>query len=262
MDILQPAGFDATHWTLMLAIAAASGVMLGFVGVGFPIVATPLFGLLFGWRSAVTLLVLPTWLVTLCTLWTFHGQADLRVALRRYWPLAATMPFGLAAGVQALHRVDARWLMLLMAAVLVAYLVLDRLGRTGFATLRAHPTAFAAPFGLLAGFCEGSVNVAGPVLLVYFLLLDVPVGAIIAILGWLFLLGKTIQAVLMAQHGAFDARVLAAALPLAAVGALGYAGGLALRRRADPARYRGWLKATLAAVAVALVVRVLAGDAG
>ena len=256
------AGFDAVQWAAMLVIAAASGLTHGFVGVGFPLVATPLFGLMFGWRSAVALLVLPTWIVTACALWAFRGEADLRAALRRYWPLAAALPFGLAAGVQALHRVDARWLMLLMAAVMVAYLVLDRLGRTDLPALRAHPTAFAVPFGLAAGFCEGSVNVAGPVLLIYFLLLDVPVGTIIALVSWLFLLGKTVQAVLMAQHGAFDAPALAAVLPLALAGAAGYAAGLWLRRRVDPSRYRGWLKATLAAMAAALVARVATGGGG
>jgi uncharacterized membrane protein YfcA len=254
-------GFTLAHGLAMLVIAAASGLVHGFVGVGFPLVATPLFGLMFGWRNAVTLLVLPTWLVTACALWAFRGEADLRAALRRYWPLAAAMPFGLVAGVEALHRVDSRWLMLLMAAVIVVYLVLDRLGRTDLPAIRSRPTAFAVPFGLLAGFCEGSVNVAGPALLIYFLLLDVPVGTIIALVSWLFLLGKTVQAALMAQHGAFDAPVLGAALPLALAGALAYAVGLRLRSRVDPSRYRGWLKATLAAMAAALVVRVAAGGA-
>jgi uncharacterized membrane protein YfcA len=259
---LAPSGFTPAQWSAMLAIVVAAGLMHGFVGIGFPLLATPLFGLMFGWKSAVALLVLPTWLVTLGPLVAFRGQGDPRAAARDYWPLAVLMPVGLWAGVAALHAVPADALMLLMAGVLVVYLVLDRLGRTDLPWARAHPTLLAAPFGLAAGFSEGALNVAGPVLLIYFLLLDLPVASIIATMNWLFLAGKSVQAVLMARHGAFDATVLSATLPLAALGLAGYAAGFALRRRADPSRYRGWLKATLALMAVGLVVRVAAGGAG
>lgn len=254
--------FPASHWIAMIAIAAAAGLMHGFVGIGFPLLATPLFGLLFGWKAAVTLLVLPTWLVTLAALWAYRGQADLRAASRVYWPLVALMPFGLAAGVHALYVVRADVLMLLMAGVLVAYLVLDRLGRTDVPAARAHPTLLAAPFGLFAGFSEGALNVAGPVLLIYFLLLDLPVGAIIAVMNWLFVLGKTGQALLMAQRGAFDASTLAPVLPIAVAGTVAYWTGLRLRARFDPSRYRGWLKATLALMATGLVLRVVSGGVG
>jgi uncharacterized membrane protein YfcA len=252
-------GFTATQWGLMLAIAVASGLVHGFVGIGFPLLATPLFGLLFGWKLAVTLLVLPTLAVTGTTLFAFRGQARLGDALRRYWPLPLTMPVGLAAGVWALYALPASWLMLQMAAVIGVYLVLDRLGGAGFTALRAHPTLLAVPFGLAAGFCEGAVNVAGPMLLIYFLLLDLPVASIIALMSWLFVLGKTVQTVLMAQRGAFDESVLVAAVPLAVVGIVGYQYGARLRGRADPSRYRGWLKATLALMAAGLVLRVVAG---
>jgi uncharacterized membrane protein YfcA len=79
------------------------------------------------------------------------------------------------------------------------------------------------------------------------------------VLNWLFLLGKSVQTVLMAQRGAFDVVAVTAVLPLGAAGVLGYVAGMRLRRRADPARYRDWLKATLAIMAVGLVIRVLAG---
>ena len=250
------------QWAAMLAIALAAGFTHGFVGLGFPLLATPLFGMLFGWKAAVAMLVLPTWIVTLVTVVAYRGHVDLRSALRAHWPLLAGMPLGLAAGVHALHAVRAEVLMLSMAAMLAGYLALDRLGRTDLPWARAHPTLLAAPFGLLAGFSEGALNVAGPVLLVYFLLVDLPVASTVAVLGWLFLAGKTVQAVLMARHGAFDATALAAMLPLAAAGSAGFLAGLRLRGRFDPSRYRGWLKATLAAMAAWLVLRVASGVAG
>lgn len=259
IDPTALAGFTTQQWLAMLAVALAAGLAHGFVGIGFPMFATPVLGLLFGWKAAVGLLVLPTWLVTAAAVWAFRRHADPREALRTYWPLVAAMPFGLYAGVAALHALPPAPLMLGMAAVLVAYLVLDALGRTRWPWARAHPTLLALPFGLAAGLSEGALNVAGPVLLVYFLLVDLPVATTIALLGWIFLLGKTVQAVLMAQRGAFDGAVLQAVLPLAAAGTLAYFAGLRLRGRFDPARYRGWLKATLAVMAAGLVLRVLAG---
>jgi NADH:ubiquinone oxidoreductase subunit 6 (subunit J) len=53
--------------------------------------------------------------------------------------------------------------------------------------------------------------------------------------------------------------VLQATLPVGAVGVAFYFAGLSLRQRADPARYRGWLKATLALMAAGLVLRVAIG---
>lgn len=252
-------GFTALQWTAMLAIAALSGLVHGFVGVGFPLLATPLFALMFGFQLAVVLLVLPTLAMTLCTLYAFHGSVRLREVLRVYWPLPVMMPIGLVAGVWALFALDAAVLMLLMAAVIVGYLLMDWLGRVETAPLRRAPTAWALPFGLFAGFCEGAINVAGPTLLIYFLLLEMPVASIIATMNYLFLLGKSVQALLLAQRGVLTGAVLQVAVPLAVAGALAYASGLALRRRFDPSRYRAWLKWTLAAVAAVLVLRVLSG---
>jgi uncharacterized protein len=253
------AGFSAQHWIAMLAIVAFAGLMHGFVGIGFPLFATPLLGLLFGFKAAVALLVLPTWVVTLCTVWAYRGNARLGDAARMHWPLPVMMPIGMFFGVWALHALDAGLLMLLMAAVLVVYLVLDRLGHTDLRFAKRHPVLLAVPFGLAAGFSEGAVNVAGPILLIYFLLLDLPVAAIVAVLNWMFLLGKSVQAVMMADRGAFGPLALQALVPLAAVGSAAFFGGLALRRRFDPERYRGWLKATLALLAIGLLLRVATG---
>ena len=149
----------------------------------------PILGQLFGWENGVALLELHTWLVTLGSQVALRGQGDLSAAERNCWPLAVQVPAGLWAGVAALHAVTADALMILIAGVLVVYLVLDRLGRTDLPWARAHPTLLAAPFGLAAGFSEGALNVAGPVLLIYFLLLDLPVVSLIATLNWLFLAG-------------------------------------------------------------------------
>jgi uncharacterized membrane protein YfcA len=258
--MIDPAvGFSVTQWAAMMVITAAAGLTYGFVGIGFPMLATPLFGLMFGWKSAVTLMVLPTWVVTVVSVWMFRRQVDPRRVLRDYWVLVPAMLLGLVLGVQALQSVDPAWLMLLMSGVMVAFLLLDRVGATEHPGLRAHPVLLTLAFGLFAGFCEGAINVSGPILLILFLLLAVPVDAIIAMLSGVFFLGKTVQALLMAHADAFDARAMQVLVPIALIGSASYLAGLRLRARVDPAHYRTGLKAFLAVMAVGMIARVMLG---
>jgi hypothetical protein len=102
---------------------------------------------------------------------------------------------------------------------------------------------------------EGAVNVSGPILLVYFLLLELPAAVVIGTMTWVFLFGKVTQTALFAVNGTLAPGLLAASLPLAALSAVGFIIGYRLRARFDPARYRGWLKATLALVVIILLLR-------
>jgi uncharacterized protein len=251
--------FTLLHWTLMLAIALLSGLVHGFVGIGFPLIATPLFALMFSFQRAVPMLVLPTLVLVACTFVAFGKAISPRAAFHRYWPLLLMSPVGIVLGTRLLFAVDQDLLMMTLAGVMGLYLYLDWRGRNRVDLMQRHPTAFAFPFGLAAGTCEGAVNVSGPMLLIYFLLLDLEATAIIAAMNYLFLLGKVVQTGALAWRGAFDAGVLQAALPLSVAGALTFFGGVRLRSRFDAARYRGWLKATLAFMALMLLLRVARG---
>lgn len=251
--------FTLLQWTLMLVIGLVSGLIHGFVGIGFPLIATPLFALMFSFQRAVPMLVPPTLLLVVCTFIAFGRAIPPREALARYWPLLLMSPLGILAGTKALFALDPNALMIMLAAIMGIYLYLDWRGRNRVALLDRHPTAFAFPFGLAAGFCEGAVNVSGPMLLIYFLLLDLEATVIIAVMNYLFLLGKLVQSGALAARGALDAAVWQAAIPLGLVGATTFFVGVRLRSRFDPSRYRGWLKATLAFMALMLIFRVSTG---
>ena len=248
--------FSDLQWTAMLVIGMGAGLIHGFVGIGFPLIATPLFALLFGFQRAVPILVLPTLLLVFCTFVAFGRAIDPREAFRRYWPLLLMSPIGVVLGTRALFLMDTRLLMLMLAVVIGVFLALDWRSRTRIALVSRHPTAFAFPFGLLAGFCEGTVNVSGPMLLIFFLLLELEAGAIIAAMNYLFLLGKVVQSGVLAAHGAFDRGVWQAAIPLGLVSVAMFFVGVRLRARFDPASYRAWLKLTLGVMAMLLMIRV------
>jgi uncharacterized membrane protein YfcA len=252
--------FSLLQWGLMLAVGLGAGFIHGFVGIGFPLIATPLFALVFSFQRAVPMLVLPTLVLVVCTFIAFGKAISARGAFKRYWPLLLMSPPGILAGTRALFTVNPDVLMVMLATVMGLYLYLDWRGRAQAGTMQRHPTAFAFPFGLAAGFCEGAVNVSGPMLLIYFLLLDLEATAIIAVMNYLFLLGKVVQTGALSLRGAFDEGVLQTALPLSAAGAATFFAGVRLRSRFDPSRYRGWLKATLAVMALTLLLRVARGS--
>jgi uncharacterized membrane protein YfcA len=207
----------------------------------------------------VPMLVLPTLVLVACTFLAFGRAASPREAFARYWPLLLMSPPGILLGTRALFTVDAEVLMVTLATVMGLYLYLDWRRQARVAAIHRNPTAFAFPFGLAAGVCEGAVNVSGPVLLIYFLLLELDATAIIAVMNYLFLLGKVVQTGALTLRGAFDEGVLQTALPLSAAGAATFFSGVRLRGRFDPSRYRGWLKATLAFMALTLLLRVARG---
>ena len=98
--------FSDLQWTAMLVIGMGAGLIHGFVGIGFPLIATPLFALLFGFQRAVPILVLPTLLLVFCTFVAFGRAIDPREAFRRYWPLLLMSPIGVVLGTRALFLMD------------------------------------------------------------------------------------------------------------------------------------------------------------
>ena len=261
LAIIQAAAhWSALQWSAMLALAALGGLMHGFIGIGLPLLATPLLALIIGFQNAVIVLVAPSMAVIACTFFTYRGALAPGDSLRRFWPFLVTAPLGTYAGVRAFYALDPRLLMAMLALVVMVYLAIDRLGHVRAGAIKRHPLAFAFAFGFAGGLTEGAVNVGAPPFLIFFLLLEAPVASIIVILNFMFAVGKSIQAALLANHGAFSHALLVTCIPLSMAATAGFSLGLHLRRRNDPERYRVWLKQTLALMAVILLARAAFGS--
>jgi hypothetical protein len=151
-----------------------------------------------------------------------------------------------------------------LALVLLLYLNLDRLGRGRSALVQRLRVPFGLAFGFVAGVSEAVANVAGPVLLIYFMLLGLGPLQIVQTLNLCFSLGKRAQTAAWVSSGEIGARTWLAigALSVPAVAAL--FAGMRLRERIDAATYRRWLRAALWALAILLLLqfsaRALASD--
>jgi uncharacterized membrane protein YfcA len=238
-------------WALawVVAVIALAGLTHGVIGIGFPLVATPLLTLAFDIKVAVFFILLPTVAVTGISA-ILGGKW--RESLGRYWYLPVLMGLGSHLGTRIFIASDPAPFVLMLALLMLVYLNMERLGKIDIALVRRNPHVFATLFGLAAGFTEAMCNIAAPLLLIFFMLANVPAAAMIQIMNLCFVFGKVAQSLTWAAVGDASAADWLGSLPLVAVAAIAVLCGSRIRTRADAQTYRGWLRKFLWVMVVLL----------
>lgn len=249
----------------VLAFLAATCLLSGFahgaLGFGFPILATPLVALVIDIKSAIALLAPVTLVLTVIS--ALRG-GELGRILREFWFLPLAMALGAWLGTRVLLAAPPEPFVFVLAFTILLYLNLDRLGRGHSELVRATRAASGIAFGFVAGIFEAVANVAGPVLLIYFMLLGLAPQQIVQTLNLCFSMGKGAQTATWAASGQISqaAWLAIGGLVVPSVAAL-YA-GMRVRSRIDGLTYRRWLRGALWVMAVLLLAqvstRVLASD--
>jgi uncharacterized protein len=249
------AGFEtASVWVLawIALVVVVAGFMQGSIGVGFPMVATPLIALVTDLRTAVIVVLLPCIATVVVAL---LGGRELRATLRQFWMMPLYMVIGASIGTRIFIAFPEFPYALLIAALIFSYLNLDRLGRTDWSVVRGHRHLFAPLFGVLGGLSEGTANVAAPPLIVYYFALNLQPTTLVQALNICFLTGKSTQFAMLATAGGVPAAQWVATLPFAVVAAAGALYGVRVRSRIDAPTYRRWLVRALLAIALVLCVQ-------
>jgi hypothetical protein len=233
-------------------VCLLSGFCHGALGFGFPVVATPLVALAIDMRSAITLLA-PVTLVLVVISALRGGKVGELV--RRFWFLPVGIALGAWLGTRILLAAPPEPFTLVLAFVLLFYLNMDRLGRGQSETVQRLRVVFGIGFAFIAGVFEAIANVAGPVLLVYFMLLGAAPSQIVQTLNMCFTVGKGSQVATLAASGAlsFSLWVTVAGLTVPAVAAL--AAGMRVRERINAEAYRGWLRKGIWVMALLLIAQ-------
>ena len=231
-------------------VCLLSGFAHGALGFGFPVVATPLVALVIDMKSAITLLAPVTLVLVVISALRGGGLGDL---LRRFWFLPVGIAAGAWLGTLVLLAAPPEPFTLVLALILLFYLNLDRLGRGTSPTVERLRVPFGMAFAFVAGVFEAIANVAGPVLLVYFMLLGAAPSQIVQTLNLCFSVGKGSQVLTLAASGALSqaAWLTVAGLTVPSVAAL--AAGMRVRNRIDAQTYRRWLRKALWVMAVVLI---------
>jgi uncharacterized membrane protein YfcA len=244
-------------WALgyVVLVCLAAGFAHGAIGFGFPVVATPLVALVIDIRSAIALLAPVTLVLVLLSVLRGGSLVEL---LRRFWYLPLVIAAGSWLGTRLLLAAPPEPFLLVLAGVVLLYLNLDRLGLGRSDAVKRLPLPFGLAFGFAAGVFEAIANVAGPVLLVYFMLLGLAPAQMVQALNLCFTAGKGTQVATWAAAGAMSPALwmAVAAFTLPSVAAL--FAGMRVRSRIDAATYRRWLRAALWVMSVLLIGQFIA----
>ena len=232
----------------LIPVLLLAAFLHGAFGFGFPLVSTPLLVLLMDLRTAVLLTLVPTISINL---FSIFGETHWLRALRVFWPIPTFAIAGSFLGTQVLLSVDPGPFRVLLAMMLIAYLVTDRL--SGSERERRSPRWVMALLGLSLGLMAGVVNVFAPLLVAYALYTRMQPALMVATFNVSFLASKSGQVLGFVVNDALDPAVLKVALWVLPLVLLSLWIGIRLRRRVDVAAYRRLLRYALWVIAAALI---------
>ena len=240
---------------LIAGILLIAGLVHGALGMGFPMLATPLLAMLTDVRSAILIVLVPTLFINVAS--TIKG-GRWRDSIGRYWPIALYGIAGSLVGTRLLVLTDPAPYKLLLAAMILVYLNIERIG-IRLLWVRSRPQLAYAIFGLAGGFLAGTVNVMLPALIIFALEMGLAATVAVQLFNFCFFFGKISQGMVFAHSGMFDAQVLLATLPLAGISLLSLLFGMSLQHRIDAKTYRRLLKKVLFVIAMLLTFQFIRG---
>jgi uncharacterized membrane protein YfcA len=245
--------FSTTTLALIAGITIVAGLAHGTLGFGFPLISTPLVALVADVKTAVLVTVLPNIIVNLISI--IRG-GQWRESLGKHWTLALWVVLGTLLGTRLLLTARPEPLQLLLAAMIVVFLMQDRLRRLDWSWVKRSPGIAAFGFGVTAGFLSGAVNVSVPPLVIYLLTLELSPIALTQTLNLCFLSGKAVQAASLGMSAPASLGLLKASLPLIVLAAISVFVGMRLQARISEEAYRAILRKALGAMAALLVAQV------
>src|ERR1700680_1991543 len=236
----------------LVVIVIVGAIAHGAIGFGFPLISTPLVALLIDIKTAVLITVVPNIAVNVISV--LRG-GNWRESIGRYWPMAIWVVLGEMIVTPFSPVAPPELLQLLLAAMIVAFLLQDRIRRLDLTWIRHRPAVSGAAFGTVAGRFSGAVNVSAPPLVIYFMMLELRPLALTQMLNLCFIAGKTIQAATLSLAGPGSLPLLTASLPLTVLAIAALLLGIRLQKRLSPGVYSKVLRATLGAFVVLLTAQ-------
>lgn len=237
-----------------LAVAVAA-LVKGTLGVGFPILATPVLALLVDPQTTVIAVSVPAFLMNLFQL---KGDEPPRVVLTRHSRFAVAAFVSTPLGAFLLKVLDPASLRLGVGLVVLAWLGLTS-ARVSV-TLPPARERWAAPaMGTVNGLIGGATGIFFPLLAIYLDALGVEKHRFVQTISLLFTVQQVIQLAAAAAIGIITPARLAYALAVCIPVAVGFGIGLWIQGRIDQERFRRLIRWFLIITAVQLIYRGLTG---
>lgn len=237
-------------WVFFAVVVAA--LVHGALGFGFPFVATPLMAIATDMRTAIVMLVLPTLVVTVVNI---AITGPIIPVLKRFGTMPLFSLVGAVIGTWVFIIAPGVPYLLILAFVSLAYLNLDRFGLGELPLVRRHERLFAPIAGLASGIFEGTVNVAAPPLIIFYLALGLTPAMLVQALNICFVVSKLTQFGVLSTAGGVTAAEWLATLPFALIATIVFFVGLRVRNRGSAETYRAWVKRALFVIAMFLLLQ-------
>jgi uncharacterized membrane protein YfcA len=243
------------EWPLILMVVSImlfAGLVHGTLGLGFPMVATPMLAVSFDVRTAILITLLPTVSVNLMSIWNSRDSFD---SVRRFFPLTVFTLIGGLIGAYILANTNPDPFGLVLAGLILLYLWNSHSASMSFSWVSHHLLVAMVIFGLLAGLSGGTTNVMVAVLIIFFLSLEVPRKKMVPALNACFMVGKVSQIVVFSLAGLISLKLLVETAPLAVAAVIALQLGQVLREKIALEVYRKILQVLLAVLAFVLVIQ-------
>jgi len=237
---------------VVLAIMLFAGLVHGTLGLGFPMVATPMLAIFFDVRTAILITLLPTVAINIASIWNSRNSLG---HLERFSPLIFFVLPGSLVGAYILAIADPAPFRLALAALILLYLWTNISGRLPRQWLNSNSMLAMVLFGFTAGFSAGTTNVMVAILIVFFLSLEVPRSSMVPVLNACFLVGKVSQIVVLSLAGLVGLSLFYETVPLAITAVLALLFGQRIRDKIAVDVYRRILHGLLVIMAIILIVQ-------
>jgi len=238
-------------WLIVVAIPVImfAGWIHGALGLGFPLIATPLIAVFVDVKAAILITLLPTAAVNVASVMTAQNVS---AAVGKYRLLMFASFLGAVAGSMLLAKTDPSPYRLVLAFLIMVFLLTDHFDFR----LKIQPVAsMMLLFGCLAGFAGGTTNVMVAVLIIYFLSVNVERREMVPAMNLCFLVGKMSQIVVFLALGVVSLVWLVCTIPLAFLSFVSLKVGQRYGERIAAERYRDILKVILLLLAAILIAQ-------
>jgi uncharacterized membrane protein YfcA len=244
--------FDGLIVLAIIAVMLFAGLIHGTLGLGFPMVATPMLATMMDVRSAILITLLPTMAVNIASI--MNNRSSL-ASTRPFLPLVLFALLGSIVGASVLAVTDPAPFRIVLAGLILLYLWNGiRLPKQW---LMNNSLLAMAVFGLIAGISAGTTNVMVAILIIYFMSMETPRSTLVPALNSCFLVGKLSQIVVLAIAGLLSVRLALETAPLAAAAVIALLLGQRLQPRIQVSTYQSILRKLLLLLAIVLIYQFL-----
>jgi hypothetical protein len=239
--------FDGLIVLAIIGVMLFAGLIHGTLGLGFPMVATPMLATMMDVRSAILITLLPTMAVNIASI--MNNKSSL-ASTRPFLPLVSFALLGSIAGASVLAVTDPAPFRIVLAGLILLYLWNGI--RIPQQWLMNNSLLAMAVFGLIAGISAGTTNVMVAILIIYFMSLQTPRTTLVPALNSCFLVGKISQIVVLALAGLLSVRLALETAPLAVAAVIALLLGQRLQPRIEVSTYQAILRKLLLLLAIVL----------